>query len=77
MNTLKKILLFGFISMIFASCESYLDPAKDGTLTEEDVWTNTRRSFGILNNAYNHLIGNYNRISNAMLAAGSDEAVHA
>ncbi len=77
MNTLKKILLLSIISITFASCESFLDPAKDGTLTEKDVWSNTRRSFGVLNNAYNNLIGNYNRISNAMLAAGCDEAVHA
>lgn len=66
-----------FLVLTMTSCDSFLEPDKDGSLTEEDVWSNTRRSFGILNNAYNNLTGNYNRISNAMLAAGCDEAVHA
>lgn len=77
MKTLQYIFSLFLIALSLASCESTLDPAKDGTLTENDIWTNTRRSFGILNNSYTNLIGNYNRISNAMLAAGCDEAVHA
>lgn len=62
---------------IFTACDDYLDPDKDGTMGEEDVWSNTRRAFGILNNAYTNLIGDYNRIEDAMLASACDEAVHA
>ncbi len=77
MKKIKIIILSGLIILLMPACENYLDPAKDGSLAEEDVWVNTRRSFGILNNAYNNLLGDYHRISEAMLAAGCDEAVHA
>ncbi|MDR1119874.1 MAG: RagB/SusD family nutrient uptake outer membrane protein [Dysgonamonadaceae bacterium] len=78
MKPLSKIYFFLFLALILSSsCEDFLDPAKDGTLNQEDVWGSTRRSFGLLNNAYNNLIGNYSRISDAMLAAGCDEALHA
>ena len=29
-------------SFLFASCDSFLDPAKDGKLGEEDIWNETR-----------------------------------
>lgn len=74
---IRKLLLISALSTVLLSCEHVLEPQKDGSMLEEDVWSNTRRSFGVLNNAYTHLIANYNRISNAMLAAASDEAVHA
>lgn len=63
-------------SFLFAGCDSFLDPAKDGKLGEEDIWNETRRAFGFLNDAYNKLPSGYNYIDNAMLAAGCDEAVH-
>lgn len=56
-------------------CEDTLDPELDGTLSEEGLWNNNRWAFGFLNNAYNNLPTGYNRISNAMLAAGTDDAV--
>jgi hypothetical protein len=71
------LILLPAILLMIVSCDDYLDPAKDGSLSQADVWASTRRSFGLLNNAYNNLSGNYNRISEAMLAAGCDEAVHA
>lgn len=74
---IRKLIIVAFALTVLWSCESDLEPQKDGSMLEEDVWSNTRRSFGILNNAYTHLIGNYNRISDAMLAAASDEALHA
>jgi hypothetical protein len=69
---------FGAVLLLsLAGCDDFLDPAKDGKLEDKDVWeTQTRYSFGILNNAYTNLPGGYNRISGAMLAAASDEACH-
>tara|TARA_R110001592_G_scaffold361272_1_gene671565 strand:- start:11804 stop:13489 length:1686 start_codon:yes stop_codon:yes gene_type:complete len=52
-----------------------LDPELDGTLSEYAVWANNNLAFGFLNNAYNNLPDGYNRISNAMLAAATDDAV--
>ena len=63
-------------SFLFAGCDSFLDPEKDGKLGEDDIWNETRRAFGFMNDAYNKLPSGYNRIDNAMLAAGCDEAVH-
>ena len=54
-------------SFLFAGCDSFLDPAKDGKLGEEDIWNETRRAFGFLNDAYNKLPSGYNYIDNAML----------
>ncbi len=73
-----KILKYIFILLITTSlfsCEDMLDPDLDGTLNEQGVWGNTNRAFGFLNNAYHNLPNGYNRISNAMLAAATDEAV--
>lgn len=63
-------------SFLVTGCDSFLEPEKDGKLGEEDIWNETRRAFGFLNDAYNQLPNGYNRIDNAMLAAGCDEAVH-
>lgn len=72
-----KWFLISLISCSFIGCDDYLDPDKDGKLTDKDVWeSQTKYAFGILNGAYNNLPSGYNRISGAMLAAASDEACH-
>lgn len=72
-----KWFLASLLSCTLAGCDDYLDPDKDGKLTDKDVWeSQTRYAFGILNEAYNNLPNGYNRISGAMLAAASDEACH-
>lgn len=58
-----------------SSCDAMLDPELDGTLSEEAVWANNNLAFGFLNNAFNNLPNGYNSISNAMLAAATDDAV--
>lgn len=74
---INKYITIGLVfSFLFAGCDSFLDPAKDGKLEEEDIWNETRRAFGFLNDAYNNLPNGYNRIDGAMLASGCDEAVH-
>lgn len=71
---LKKI--FFILALVsLSACEDMLDPELDGKLSEEAVWTNNNLAFGFLNNAYNNLPNGYNRISNAMLAAATDDAV--
>jgi len=74
MRLINKILVFVMLSS-FISCDSMLEPQLDGTLSEDGIWKNNVRAFGFLNNAYNNLPTGYNRISGAMLAAASDEAV--
>lgn len=76
MKTNKYTLIGLLFSLFLSGCDSFLDPAKDGKLDEEAIWKDTRRSFGFLNNAYNFLPNGYNRIGDAMLASGCDEAVH-
>lgn len=74
MRLINKI--FVVIMLVsFYSCDSMLEPELDGTLSEDGIWKNNVRAFGFLNNAYNNLPTGYNRISGAMLAAATDEAV--
>ncbi|MBA6154633.1 RagB/SusD family nutrient uptake outer membrane protein [Gelidibacter maritimus] len=72
---LIKVIVFVLVIVSLSSCEDLLDPDLDGTLSEEAVWSNNNLAFGFLNNAYNNLPDGYNRISNAMLAAATDDAV--
>ena len=74
MRLINKILVFVMLGSLL-SCDSMLEPQLDGTLSEDGIWKNNVRAFGFLNNAYNNLPNGYNRISGAMLAAASDEAV--
>jgi hypothetical protein len=74
MKILKYIFL-ATIALVFTSCEDILEPELDGTLSEDAVWNNTRLAFGVLDKAYNNLPDGYNRISGAMLASATDDAV--
>jgi hypothetical protein len=74
MKIVKK-LFFVLIVLSFTACDDMLEPALDGTLTEDAVWSNNNLAFGFLNNTYNNLPNGYNRISNAMLDAATDDAV--
>lgn len=56
------------------SCNDFLDPEADGTLTEKDIFTNYNRSHGFINNIYNYIPGGFYSVSDAMLACGVDEA---
>lgn len=72
---LFKNIFFVLAIILFTSCDDMLDPELDGTLNEGAVWSNTNLAFGFLNNAYTNLPVGHNRISNAMLAAATDDAV--
>lgn len=75
MKYFNYIILFTFL-VLLGGCNHFLEPEKDGSLDEKDIWSETRRTFGFLNDAYNNLPSHYNRISGAMLASASDEAIH-
>lgn len=62
------------VLFITASCDSFLDPEADGTLTEEEIFANYERSHGFLNNIYNYIPKGFYSVSDAMLACGVDEA---
>ncbi len=68
-------ILFLGITLSFLSCEDMLDPQRDGTLTDEGIWQSSTRAFGFLNNAYLNLPNGYNRISDCMFDAATDDAV--
>ncbi len=74
MKILNHILLATAV-LFFTACDDILDPELDGTLNEDAVWSNTRLAFGVLDKAYNNLPDGYNRISGAMLATATDDAV--
>ncbi|MDR1584806.1 MAG: RagB/SusD family nutrient uptake outer membrane protein [Prevotellaceae bacterium] len=76
MKKYNCLLLVAVVASL-VSCDSFLEPEKDGKLLEQDVWeSQTKYAFGILNSAYSNLHKGYNRIDGAMLAAASDEAIH-
>jgi hypothetical protein len=70
-----KNITFIILLASLLSCNDMLDPELDGTLTEEEVWSNNNLAFGVLNNAYNFLPDGYNRLSGGMLAAATDDAI--
>jgi hypothetical protein len=78
-KTMKKItfiLLSIFSVMIFYACEDFLDKEVDTSLTDDMIFSDNHYAPGFLNNIYNNLLPGYNRLDGAMLASGSDEAVH-
>lgn len=74
MKSSNKIILLFLLGFLW-SCDSMLDPQLDGTLSEDGIWKNNVRAFGFLNNAYQNLPTGYNRISDAMLDAATDDAI--
>lgn len=74
MKLISKIFLLIFMTSLVA-CDNMLEPQLDGSLNEDGIWQNNVRAFAFLNNAYNNLPSGYNRISNAMLDAATDDAV--
>lgn len=75
MKTIYKSITLLILTFTVFSCESMLNPELDGALSEQGIWTNNLRAFGYLNNAYHNLPNGYNRISNAMFDAATDDAV--
>ncbi len=76
MNKIQVIFFAAIFLIAFNSCSDYLDKELDITLTEEIIFSDKYHAPGFLNNIYNHLLPGFNRFDGAMLAAGSDEAVH-
>ncbi len=76
MNKISFFILTVFAGFIFTACEDYLDKEVDTNLTGDAVFEDKNLAPGFLYNIYNHLLPGYNRFDGAMLAAGSDEAVH-
>lgn len=64
--------------VLLAACKkNYLDTAfTEGSIAEEQIWTNPDWAKGAINSAYLNIEDRYNAIDGAFLAAGSDEAVN-
>lgn len=76
MKKITLILLSVFFAFIFHACEDFLDKEVDTSLTDEMIFSDRHYAPGFLNNIYNTLLAGYNRYDGAMLASGTDEAVH-
>ncbi len=76
-NKLYKFLISALmlLSLSLISCDNWLEPELDGNQSEDAIWKNSTRAFGILNNAYFNLPTGYNRIAGAMLDAATDDAI--
>lgn len=72
---LRYILMLA-ISFVLFGCEDYLDRHIDDAYSKDQVFgqysTMSKAGYGV----YNYLPSQYNRIDNAMLASGCDEAHH-
>ncbi|MDR0863928.1 MAG: RagB/SusD family nutrient uptake outer membrane protein [Candidatus Symbiothrix sp.] len=63
-----------FIFLIIFSCQDFLDPEPDGSLTEKEVFSDPLRARGFLNNIYTYIPGGFYGIDGSMQACITDEA---
>jgi hypothetical protein len=79
----KKILLFGFILVLMASCEDYLEPWPNGNYDSETIWDYQNLVQGLINRCYDNIaeasVGgstrNYNNNEGVFLDGVTDDAV--
>jgi starch-binding outer membrane protein, SusD/RagB family len=79
----KKIILFGFILVLIASCKNYLDPWPNGNYDSETIWQYQSMVQGLINRCYDNIaedaVGgskrNYNDNEGVYLDGVTDDAV--
>jgi starch-binding outer membrane protein, SusD/RagB family len=79
----KKIILFGFLLVLIASCKNYLDPWPNGNYDSETIWNYQNLVQGLINRCYDNIgegsVGgstrNYNNNEGVFLDGVSDDAV--
>jgi hypothetical protein len=79
----KKIILFGFLLILTASCEKYLDPWPNGNYDSETIWEYQNLVQGLINRCYDNIaegsVGgstrNYNNNEGVYLDGATDDAV--
>lgn len=79
----KKIILFGFILVLIASCKNYLDPWPNGNYDSETIWQYQSMVQGLINRCYDNIaessVGgserNYNNNEGVYLDGATDDAV--
>jgi len=79
----KKIILFGFILVLIASCEDYLEPWPNGNYDSETIWDYQNLVQGLINRCYDNIaeteVGgnqrNYNNNEGVYLDGVTDDAV--
>jgi len=79
----KKIILFGFILVLIASCEDYLEPWPNGNYDSETIWDYQNLVQGLINRCYDNIsetdVGgsqrNYNNNEGVFLDGVTDDAV--
>lgn len=75
-----KIIILGFVSMAFASCESLLEPYPNGDRTREDIFKFQENVQGLIGRSYDYMCAdynskNYNSTETAYLECATDNAV--
>jgi hypothetical protein len=79
----KKIILFGFILVLIASCENYLEPWPNGNYDSETIWQYQNMVQGLINRCYDNVgegsvggsMRNYNGNCGVFLDGVTDDAV--
>jgi hypothetical protein len=79
----KKIILFGFILVLIASCENYLEPWPNGNYDSETIWQYQNLVQGLINRCYDNVgegsvagsMRNYNGNCGVFLDGVTDDAV--
>jgi len=79
----KKIILFGFILVLMASCKDYLEPWPNGNYDSETIWDYQNLVQGLVNRCYDNIaeasVGgstrNYNNNEGVFLDGVTDDAV--
>jgi starch-binding outer membrane protein, SusD/RagB family len=79
----KKIILFGFILVLMASCKDYLEPWPNGNYDSETIWDYQNLVQGLINRCYDNIsetdVGgsqrNYNNNEGVYLDGVTDDAV--
>ncbi len=79
----KKIILFGFILVLIASCKNYLEPWPNGNYDSKTIWDYQNMVQGLINRCYDNIsetdVGgsqrNYNNNEGVFLDGVTDDAV--
>jgi hypothetical protein len=76
MNT-KKIIFFGFMSVLFGSCVNYLEPYPNGNKDSNQIWLYPENIQGLIGQCYDYInpTRNYNDNEGAYLDGATDNAV--
>ncbi|NLR94085.1 RagB/SusD family nutrient uptake outer membrane protein [Flammeovirga agarivorans] len=72
---MKKNIYWIIVSLMLGSCSNYLETNFDGSVSDENVWTNPVYAEGVLLNAYEAIPDNYSVENGTFMDCATDNAV--